>query len=59
MGFGFMRVLASEEKCYSFFQFENVGSLNICFGLFLFCANLFLSAFLFFFFVFRGEDTVF
>ena len=51
MGFGFMHVLASEEKCNSLFQLENVCSLNICFGLFLFCANLFLSAFLFFCFL--------
>ena len=49
MGFGFMRVLASEEKSNSLSQLENVCSLNICLQLLLFCANLFLSAFLSFF----------
>ena len=49
MGFGFMHVLASEEKSNSLSQLEIVCSLNICLQLLLFCANLFLSAFLFFF----------
>ena len=40
MGFGFMRVLACEEKS---------NSSNICLQIFLFCVNLFLSAFFCFF----------
>ena len=51
MGFGFMRVLAFEEKSNALSQLENVCSLNICLQLLLFCANLFLSAFLFFCFL--------